>query len=59
MDAFTFPHNTPGDTNFENLGVVDKVGGSLADVVALHNHFAGVDLGMRPAYLKTRPNFLI
>jgi hypothetical protein len=59
MDAFTFPLNTPGDTNFENLGVVDKVGGALAQLVALHNLFAGVDLIVMPAYLKTQRNFLI
>jgi hypothetical protein len=59
MDAFTFPLNTPGATDFKFLGAVDNVGGHVADCVAMHNGFAGVDLRAARAYLRIRDNLLI
>jgi hypothetical protein len=55
MDAFSLPHNTPGNTDFKILGTVDNVGRALADPVAPHNDFRPVDLLGLDAYLMAEP----
>lgn len=59
MDAFTSPNTMPGDTQIKILGVVDNVAGGIAEIVALHNGFAGVDLAWHDAYLMAQRNSLI